>query len=149
MAMVLPLLVVMQILRALTWPGAHRTAEQRVFRAPDEFRQAWEADGGTAATLPGVDFEKEMVLAVFAGEKRTGGHAIRIEQVALGGTEADPVVCVLYRQTAPPPNAMVIQVLTHPAHAVVVKKVSGAVKFLDIASAEGAQLDRQLKTRTP
>ncbi len=141
--MTMALFVVLQILRTLSWPGAHSAPEQRVFRTAEELKQAWVADGGAPSNLPPVDFEKEMVLAVFAGKKPTRGHAIKIERVAVKGPDANPTVCVLYRQTVPAPDVTVTQAITYPSHAVVVKKMPGRVKFLDIASVEGELINKK------
>jgi hypothetical protein len=140
------LFVVLQILRTLSWPGAHSAPEQRVFRTAEELKQAWVADGGAPSNLPPVDFEKEMVLAVFAGKKPTGGHAIKIERVAVKGPDANPTVCVLYRQTAPAPDVPVAQAITYPSHAVVVKKTDGTVEWFDVASQSGRALAEAIQS---
>ena len=95
-------LLVIEILRSLTWTGQHEAAGQQVFRTAAELEKAWVADGGDKAQLPAVDFEKEMVLAVFAGMKSSGGHGIQIEKVLKKQSDTKPKYYVLYRQTAPP-----------------------------------------------
>lgn len=138
-------LLVIEILRSLTWTGQHEVAGQQVFRTAAELEKAWVADGGDKAQLPAVDFEKEMVLAVFAGQKNTGGHSIQIEKILKKQSDTNPKYYVLYRQTAPPPDAMVTQVLEYPAHVVVVPKVTGEVMFFPVDSPQGQQLLKQAK----
>lgn len=137
-------LLVIEILRTLTWTGQHAVAGQQVFRTATELEQAWTADGGDKAALPKVDFEKEMVLAVFAGEKRTGGHRIQLEKVLLKQSQTKPKYYVLYRETAPPADAMVTMALTYPSHVVVVPKVTSEVMFFAADSPQGQELMRRL-----
>ena len=59
-----------------------------------------------------IDFNKEIVIGVFLGEKPTGGYdmeIIRAEQTA-------GALVIHYREKNPPPGAIVIQVLTQPFH---------------------------------
>jgi hypothetical protein len=82
--------------------------------------------------LPAVDFESESVLALFSGEKRTGGYAIEVVKV-----EDDPATAqlkVFYRETAPPPNAIVTQGLTQPFHMIkLARKADLPVVFLSLS----------------
>jgi hypothetical protein len=66
--------------------------------------------------LPRVDFEAEIVVAVFLGERRTGGHAIEVSKVEEHPETAQ--LKVYYREIAPPRNAIVTQALTQPFHIV-------------------------------
>lgn len=66
-----------------------------------------------------------MVLAVFAGEKGTAGHAIEIKKV-----EAVPgELRVSYAETGPPPDAMVAQMVSQPYHIVTSRRFDGPVTF--------------------
>jgi hypothetical protein len=119
-------------------PGHHKT-EQLVFRTKEEMRKVWVADRGKEAALPlvtpedatggakdrEVDFDKEMVAAVFAGQMAC--HCgIRIERVL---PEGDGVV-VEFRGyswnsgVAPPPAC--------PCQVVVIDKVAGKVRFREL-----------------
>ena len=129
-------LVVLQILRTLAWAGVHQQPGQFVWRTAAEFEQAWVADRGAKEKLPAVDFDKEMVLAVFAGMKKTGGYRIAIEKVV-----AKPgKVYVLYRQTVPAPGGPVTMAITFPSHVVVVPKTEGEVMFFPVDSPQGKEI---------
>jgi hypothetical protein len=58
----------------------------------------------------GVDFTKHSVIAVFGGEKPTGGYTVRILSIEKdnGGCE------VTHRVNAPPRDAILAQVITTP-----------------------------------
>ena len=139
-------LVLLQILRVLAWAGPHKAAEGVCFRSQEEMARVWVADGGKAENRPKVDWEKEMVLALFAGEKPTGGFKVEIEKVIQvqvkdkkGGRETlrTKDLVVLYRGTAPAPGAAATDALTYPAHVVVVPKSEGQVLFFDVVSEPG------------
>lgn len=83
---------------------------------------------GPGDKIPRVDFGQEMLVGVFAGEKRTGGYSIEIARV-----EKDPAshqLRVFFRDTSPPPGSVVIQALTQPYHIVKFRKVDFSVEFL-------------------
>lgn len=120
-------LAVLHIIGAVHWTPAHKKAECVVFRSAEEMAAVWLADGGkqealpkryddvgeirvfdegrTAAVMmdrpPAINFGNEMVLAVFAGQKPTGGHGVKIEKVVYAA--AKKTVWVIYGETSPAP----------------------------------------------
>lgn len=114
------------------WKGSHcGIAEPRRIVVTDEktWERLWRAVHARRTPLPPVpevDFSKQMVLAVFMGQKRTSGFAIQIAEVFACNRE----ILVHVKEIAPPPNAIVLQVLTQPYHIVVVPKVDGTVRFV-------------------
>jgi hypothetical protein len=114
-------LVLLHIIGAVHWTPEHKKAECVVFRSAEEMEAAWIADGGKKENVPqrfnevgeikvfdedkkkgavlDLDFDKTMVLAVFAGEKPTGGYRVRIERVVHDA--AKQTVWVLYREISP------------------------------------------------
>ena len=72
----------------------------------------------TAAPSKDVDFAKQTVIAVYAGEKSTAGYTVRVTGVEKSGSG-----CVVQHEVVPPPkNAMLAQVITYPY---VVVRVNG------------------------
>lgn len=78
-----------------------------------------------AKPAPRVDFEKEIVLFVSLGQKRSGGYSVDI----VGTTETDGKVEVLLRTREPKRDAFQLQAITSPFHIVAVPKFNGPVKF--------------------
>lgn len=71
----------------------------------------------TSSEPPEIDFEKESVIAVFAGRQSTAGHDIRVERIE------DGVVRKVYLTlTRPNENCLTAQMLTEPYQVVVVPK---------------------------
>ena len=102
------------------------TQQESVIRTPEEWQTLWQAhhaDGGRP--LPAVDFSREMSIAIFGGQRPTGGFAVAVEQV----TESTSGIEVAYRVTSPPPGAIVSQALTSPFQIIAVPSRRGPVRF--------------------
>jgi len=77
--------------------------------------------------LPEVNFDNEVVAAIFAGEKRTSGYQILPQEIKTEGND----VVLRYRQTEPPANSFTLQVLTQPHLMIKIQKPkNGIVKLL-------------------
>jgi hypothetical protein len=68
----------------------------------------WE--GFAVETPPRVDFAKQSVVAVFGGERPTGGWSVRVRSIEQRGSSCT----VRYEVVGPPPGAVVTQAITHP-----------------------------------
>ena len=75
--------------------------------------------------LPDVNFNDEMVIAVFQGTQSTGGYAIEITKIV----EKKNSLEVFVKETSPSPDSMVTQAFTQPYHIVKVKRVDKEVVF--------------------
>jgi hypothetical protein len=96
-----------------------------------DWKDLWQAH--TAITtppkpLPAVDFEKEMIVAVFGGEKPSGGHGIEILKIEEDSVQRE--ARATFRETKPPAGAMVTGALTQPYHIAKLKKTDFAVTFV-------------------
>jgi hypothetical protein len=78
-----------------------------------------------AKPAPEVDFEKESVLFVALGQKRSGGFSIEITGIDQSGGKTN----ILVRAQAPKPGGMQLQAITSPFHIVAVPRVTGSVTF--------------------
>ena len=75
--------------------------------------------------LPKIDFEKEMIIAVFMGTRSSGGYEIEIKNISK--TEKEIVVGV--EEKEPSPDSLRTMALTSPYHVVIVKRSSLPVRF--------------------
>ncbi|MEZ6015533.1 MAG: protease complex subunit PrcB family protein [Planctomycetota bacterium] len=112
--------------RDLGQASQSRVREQRVVVARDAqaWSQLWSEHSGLqlpSSPAPEVDFTREMVVAVFLGERPTGGFEVHIDSV----TSTPVALVVKASSTAPNPDAMVTQALTAPMHAVAVPQTDG------------------------
>jgi hypothetical protein len=97
---------------------------QIAIRSQVEWTELWTRHNANKAKPPPppkVNFGQEMVVAVFLGEKPTGGYAIEITRAA----KTDRGIEVGYREQTPAPGAMTIQALTQPFHIVRIPKSDG------------------------
>lgn len=78
-----------------------------------------------SAPLPAVDFNKEMLIAVFQGEKSTGGYGIEITKII----ENENNIEVFVKEAEPEPKCIVSQAFTRPYHIIKVKKSDKEVLF--------------------
>ena len=106
-----------------------RESEELVIRNESDWRDLWDRVHRSVEpppTMPTVDFEQHMVVAVFLGEKEQGGYGVEISRLTpkAGGLQAQ------IEETAPEPDMMTIQALTQPYHMVVISKVEGTVDFV-------------------
>lgn len=90
-------------------------AKQRfeVIQNPAAFTALWKehsADEVPAPPVPIVDFSERMVLAVFAGQRSSGGYDIAVDRFEETPTKMNVVV----RLTVPGRGCMVSSVLTSP-----------------------------------
>ena len=118
------------------WTGFHSTQEvprRGVVTNQRDWEAVWSImHGGVEPKpeTPAIDFAGHMVIAVFMGERATGGYRTRITKI-----EDHDKRVVSVQESRPPPDAMTIQALTSPYHVVVVPKTDKAVEFVRLADA--------------
>ena len=109
--------------------SAVREPLQAAARNQTEWKALWEKHVSTEPyrpALPTVDFGRETIIAVFLGEKPTGGHDIEITNVE----QRDGGLVVSYAERSPQPGAMVTQAFIQPFHIVrIAAQSTGTVSF--------------------
>jgi hypothetical protein len=94
-----------------------REPSQIAVRSQSEWQKLWRQHTSTStvpAPLPVVDFDKEIVAAVFLGEKPSGGYGLEISSAEV----ADSSLTVFVKETSPKPGAIVTQAINQPFHIV-------------------------------
>jgi hypothetical protein len=100
-------------------------ARQVSTRSSDEWTRLWTQHAGGRAR-PNVDFNKEVVAAVFLGSRPSAGYGVEIVRVRDEGA----ALVVSYKETRPAPDSVAAQILTSPFHIVAIPKGSTTdVKF--------------------
>ncbi len=83
----------------------------------EDFAKIWKMAHGTdGKAQPKVDFSKEYVIGVFAGQKATGGNSIAVASVTDAGNARTVAVTI----TKPGAGCMVTESLTNPYQIIVV-----------------------------
>jgi len=100
-------------------------AKQVVIHDAAEWRKLWQQHSPDRP-MPGIDFSKESVVAVFMGSRNTAGYSIAI----VSTTDANGALIVKYRETRPTPGGVTAQILTFPYHIVAIPKSTATqIKF--------------------
>jgi hypothetical protein len=133
--------VLCEIIRSFAWES-HQAPGQMVFQNKGEMARVWVTDGGKEDRMPKVDFEKETVIAIFAGPKNGTGHRVRIEAVIQ--TEDQKEGIVLHKTFLPGEGERASQ-MTYPNHVVVIRKSTAPFRFVAAESEEGKKLLESMK----
>ena len=95
--------------------SAYPTASKLAIARTAEWEDLWQqhsSDDVPPPPVPKVDFTQDRVIAVFAGEKPTGGYSVEI--ISVETTNSQLVITVQYRQ--PRAEDIVTEAITHPCH---------------------------------
>jgi hypothetical protein len=98
-----------------------RESLQVVIRNQDEWNAFWKRHSAIETNpppAPSIDFNREIVVGIFLGEKSTGGYEMEIVRAE----RRDSLLYFYYREKIPSPGAIVTQALTQPFHLVRVPK---------------------------
>jgi len=102
---------------------------QIVVRSQNEWTALWSRHMRAPSAPPpppSVDFSRDMVVALFMGERPTGGYAIEVTQIE----RTDAGLSIRYRTRHPDPSAMQTQALTQPFHLIKLARVDDSVTFV-------------------
>jgi hypothetical protein len=97
------------------------------------------------AKLTGVNWDRELALIIDMGEQRTGGYAVKVTGVNLGGGDE---INVDLNITKPGPGSFVTQVLTHPYAVTRIPRVGLRPGTITVTARNqaGAEVARQVVT---
>ena len=96
---------------------------QAVVRTQAEWTALWHRHSNELnSTPPTVLFDQEIVVAVFLGEKPTGGYDTTIVRA----DQSDDTLVIYYQEKTPAPGSMVIQVFIEPFHIVRMNRAVGS-----------------------
>ena len=99
-----------------------------VIRTQDEQARLWNKHTSMRILppeAPVIDFTKDMLLAVFMGQKPSGGFVVEIRRVEKYENE----LVVFFSEVEPSANAMVTAVLTQPHHIIRIEESNLSVEF--------------------
>ncbi|MCI0448075.1 protease complex subunit PrcB family protein [bacterium] len=116
-----------EVLLEGTYSGI-REPLQKVITANEEWEQLWKKHVSVIVPqppVPEVDFENNVVAALFAGEKMKSGYQIRLKEVVPQGKD----VIVRYKMVEPPENSFTLTVLTQPFIFIKIPKPEGTVQL--------------------
>ncbi|MCR4275955.1 MAG: protease complex subunit PrcB family protein [Candidatus Parcubacteria bacterium] len=109
--------------------GSESTVATRVnyvITSADELNKLWEMVNATG-TPPTIDFRTQAVIAVFAGQKSTGGYSIAVASV----TDTGDTRTVAVTLTSPGTDCMVTESFTNPYQIVTVPVSNASLAHTD------------------
>jgi hypothetical protein len=92
-------------------------AAQMVVRTQAEWSALWQKHSSfemNPTQAPAIDFNKELVIGIFLGQKPTGGYDVEIA----GAEQSDGMLTVSFREKSPRPGAILTQAFTQAFHIV-------------------------------
>ncbi len=101
---------------------------QKVITTNEEWEELWKKHVSVIVPqppVPEIDFESNVVAALFAGEKMKSGYQIRLKEVVPQGKD----VIVRYKMVEPPENSFTLTVLTQPFIFIKIPKPEGTVQL--------------------
>lgn len=107
--------------QAVPFTDHGQTAQSRVEDGPQIVVGAAPPETGLAELLTTVD-PARLYMGVFAGMRRTGGHALTVDRIERNGDRLDVFATFI----SPPKDALTIQVITTPAQLVSIERRSAS-----------------------
>jgi hypothetical protein len=101
---------------------------RQVVRNQDSWKRLWEEIFRPVEPVPErpqVDFEREMLIVVAMGTRRSGGFDITVQRITI----TDGFVDITVREIRPPPDSVVGMALTQPVEVVRLRRLSQRVVF--------------------
>lgn len=101
-----------------------RTGKTLAIRDDATWREIW-IQHKRGSTPPAIDFSKQMVIAIFVGERRTGGYSVKIKDI----TTESGGLRVTYEESRPGRGCMATMAITYPFQIIRLAKFEGPVSF--------------------
>lgn len=108
--------------------SGHNERKNYVIKEVSEWKNLWGmVHIGTTPkpVLPDINFDNEMIIAVFQGMHSTGGYSIEITQII----EKDKSLEIFIKETSPAPGSVTTQAVTQPYHIVKTKRTDKEIIF--------------------
>lgn len=108
--------------------SGYKAEERLLVRTERTWKKVWNIHTRQRTpnpSLPVINFKKEMIIAVFRGERQTSGYQVEITGIEKKGSE----IVVTIKETSPQPGDIVMPILTQPYHIVKTKRSIRPVRF--------------------
>lgn len=115
--------------------SGYQTASQMVIDNQEDWEYIWQQHTeGTEPppAIPQVDFTNNQVIAVFAGEKPSGGYSVGILTVKIRDSQGEnlPSLIIKIKYNRPQTEDLVTDELTQPYHIIKIPQIAvGGVVF--------------------
>ena len=104
--------------------SGHTQAKNYVITSDEDWERLWLiVHNSDTPPLPGIDFTKQMIIAVFQGEKSSGGYGIAITDLIKVGKR----LRVKVTELEPDLSCVTLTVVEQPYHIIVTERLSKKV----------------------
>jgi len=97
----------------------HRERDDYIIQTQQEWDELWQKTYGSYSEAPYINFSSNIVIAVYMGERATGGYRIEITNIG----ENEEQVRVHIRETSPSPGSILTMLITQPYHIVKLHRI--------------------------
>ncbi len=111
------------------WKGSFcliKDHREMIVRNRDDWRTLWHEMNGEDSKTPRVDFEQQLVVGVFLGEKPVAGYTVSL----LPAKEENGQIVVRYVVTEPAADQQAAAVIVHPYHLITIPKTNLKIIFV-------------------
>lgn len=108
--------------------SGYQSASQMVIDNSERWIELWQQHTSNTEPpppVPQVDFSRYNVVAVFAGEKSTGGYSVEILTVETSSSQTTdlPSLAIAVRYRQPSAGDFVTEAFTYPYHTIEIPKI--------------------------
>jgi hypothetical protein len=114
--------------------SGYQSASMTVIDNSEEWVDLWQqhtCNVEPPPPVPQVDFTRYSVVAVFAGEKPTGGYSVEILRVETSDSQMkqQPSIAITVQHRQPEAGDFVTEAFTYPYHMIRIPKIVGSITF--------------------
>lgn len=106
----------------------HRERGDYIIQTQQEWDELWNKTYGSSSEAPYINFSSNIIIAVYMGERASGGYRIEITNIG----ENEEQVRVHIRETSPSPGRMVTMLITQPYHIVKLNRIPKLIVLIHI-----------------
>lgn len=114
--------------------SSYQSTSQMVINNSEQWNDLWQQHTSNTEPPPPilrVDFTRHSVVAVFAGEKPTGGYSVKILSAKTSGSPAQErsLITITVQHRQPEAGDFAKEALTYPYQMIRIPKIDGKVVF--------------------
>lgn len=114
--------------------SGYQSASQMVIGNSERWNDLWQQHTSNTEPpppVPRVDFTRHSVVAVFGGEKPTGGYSVEILSAKTNGspTQEQQAIAITVQHRQPEAGDFMKEALTYPYQMIRIRKIDGKVVF--------------------
>jgi PrcB C-terminal len=110
--------------------SGYQSASQMVIDNSERWSNLWQqhtCNTEPPPPVPQVDFTRYSIVAVFAGEKPTGGYSVEILSAETSDSQTQEQLAITVQHRQPKAGDFMTEALIYPYHIIRIPKINGKV----------------------